>query len=652
MPDPAGTQADPCNRHEQHDEQCAKQLDAGEIAGLAYAKTGRTQTKGRSPRDQVKDDQQRHHQHRGDHCEQYADDDSEYDDHAPQRTPGSGHCSRLLPLNDTHVIRTMKQSTVPSGYHVEEFTEEERAVLGRFFTELDGPVYAVVNLPEVVKGALFARYSRSPKSVRRLFLDEFLGDADVGIQAIADRLEPGDPIVNLQRAEDLFDRVFTQYGDDSVAQLGGAHIACEQASNLLTKVLEWGRLASYLEQSTRYIFYDQKLGSRYRYHVPAELIGTRLEAEYSATMDWLFDTYSSLVARAVPYYETLFPQRESDPNFVYRATIRAKACDDLRGLLPASTASNLGIFASGQAYEMLLMRMRAHPLEEARAYSDLMLTELRKVIPSFLKRVDVPDRGVAWSDYLASVAADLNSRAAEVGLDPQPRDQVTLVEWDPEAETKVAAAALYGVSDLPDDQLLDYVRSLPANEVRKLIDLAVGERGNRRHKPGRAFERAFYRFDVLSDYGVFRDLQRHRMLTLEWQRLSPTHGFTTPDSIADIGAMDVWMEAMERTAQLHERVASEHGLDVAQYAIPFAYRVRYYLHINAREAFHFIELRSQRPGHPDYRSVAQAMHRLIGEVAGHRTIADAMSYVDHEQYDLARLEAERRSAAKQAALEV
>ena len=540
-------------------------------------------------------------------------------------------------------------SLAPPGYHVETFTEDERAVLGRFFTDLDGPVYAVVNLPEVVKGALFARYSRSPKSVRRLFLDEFLADADAGIEAIAHGLDGVDPIVDLQRAESLYDRVFNQYGDDSVAQLGGAHVACEQASNLLTKVLEWGRLAAYLEQSTRYIFYDQKLGSRYRYHVPTELLGTPLEGEYIATMDWLFDAYSSLVARAVPYYETLYPKQEGDPNFVWRSTIRAKACDDLRGLLPASTVSNLGIFGTGQAYEMLLMRMRAHPLQEARSYSELLLTELRKVIPSFLKRVDVPDRGGAWSDYLASVAADLDERAAAIGLSPEPRDEVTLVEWDPDAEIKVAAAALYAVSDLPDDQLLDYVRTLPVDEQRALIESTIGNRTNRRHKPGRAIERTSYRFDVLSDYGVFRDLQRHRMLTLEWQRLTPTHGFVTPDSIADIGAEAPWQEAMDRTAALHHRVAAAHGPDVAQYVMPFAYRVRYYLHMNAREAFHFIELRSQQAGHPDYRRVAQQMHRLIGEVAGHRLIADGMRYVDHADYDLARLESERRTAAKQAA---
>ena len=157
-------------------------------------------------------------------------------------------------------------------------------MLGRFFTELDGPVYAVVNLPEVVKGALFARYSRSPKSVRRLFLDEFVADADAGLEAIAGQLDSADPIVDLQRAERLYDRVFTQYGDDSVAQLGAAHIACEQASNLLTKILEWGRLGSYLEESTRYIFYDRKLGARYRYHIPTELAGSTLGDDYAVAL--------------------------------------------------------------------------------------------------------------------------------------------------------------------------------------------------------------------------------------------------------------------------------------------------------------------------------------------------------------------------------
>jgi thymidylate synthase ThyX len=540
-------------------------------------------------------------------------------------------------------------SPLPPGYHVEVFTDEERELLGRFFTNIDEPVFGIINLPEVVKGALFARYSRSPNSIRRLFLDEFVSEPDLGVRTIAGALDE-DPTVGLDKARGLYNRVFTQFGDDSVAQLGGAHIACEQASNVLTKVLEWGRLASYLEQSTRYIFYDRKLGDRYRYYVPGELLGSALEADFRSTMNALFDTYSTLIGRAVPYYESLHPKQDTDSMGVWRSTIRAKACDDLRGMLPAATTSNVGIFGSGQAYEMLLMRMRAHPLAEVRGYSDLMLTELRKMIPSFLTRVDVPDRGGAWSDYLASVASDLESRAGGLDLEPQGRPEVTLVEWDPDGEAKVAAAALYAVSDLPDDQLLDYVLALPAEDRSHLIRDAVGSRGNRRHKPGRAMERTSYRFDVLSDYGIFRDLQRHRMLTIEWQRLSTDHGYITPDAIADIGATTAWDEAMERTAALSDRIAAAHGPVVAQYAVPFAYRIRYYIQMNAREAFHLLELRSQASGHPGYRRVAQEMHRLIGDEAGHRVIADAMRYVDHNDYDLARLEEERRLAAKRAAL--
>ena len=335
-------------------------------------------------------------------------------------------------------------------YFEEPFTDDEKAVLSRFFTNTDGPVYALVNLPEVVKGALFARYSRSPKSVRRLFLDEFVSEPDLGIQAIADQTL--DPTVGVERAEKLYERVFSEYGDDSVAQLGAAHLACEQSSNVLTKILERGRLASYLEQSTRYIFYDQKLGADYRYFVPQEVTDAGVAARFSEAMDGLFDTYSDLVKVLVPYYQRLYPKSSEDSNFVYRSTIRAKACDTSRGLLPAATISNVGVFASGQAYEALLLRMRSHPLAEARDYSGLMLEELRKVIPAFLRRVDVPDRGGVWSEYLAGVKRFSEETSRTFGETPASQPEVTLLDWDEEAETKIVAAGLYAQSDLPDEQ--------------------------------------------------------------------------------------------------------------------------------------------------------------------------------------------------------
>ncbi|HEX2421267.1 MAG TPA: FAD-dependent thymidylate synthase, partial [Acidimicrobiia bacterium] len=330
------------------------------------------------------------------------------------------------------------------GYFEEPFTAAEIAVLKRFFTNVDQPVFALINLPEVVKGALFARYSRSAKSVRRLFLDEFVADGEAGVAAIAAGLAVGqddDPLIDHKRAEGLYRRVFFEYGDDSVAQLGGVHLACEQASNILTKVLEWGRLASYLEQSTRYIAYDAPLGDRYRYFVPEEIGQSSLAPRYRSFMEETFDTYRAMVGQMTSYFQERFPRQAEDSLGVWNATIRAKACDTIRGLLPASTLSNVGIYGSGQAYEMALIRMAAHPLTEVRTYGAMMLTELRKVIPSFLTRVDLPDRGGAWSRYLASTRTALEHLAPEgrvtepVEADPS----VTLTDWDPDAESKLVA---------------------------------------------------------------------------------------------------------------------------------------------------------------------------------------------------------------------
>src|SRR2546425_3249805 len=286
---------------------------------------------------------------------------------------------------------------------VESFTAEERAALSPYVTNLDGPVFALTNLPEVVKGALFARYSRSPKSLRRLLLDEFMGTGALVSSVGA--------VFDTTRAEQLYERVFFEYGDDSVAQLGGVHLACEGASNILTKVLEWGRLMAYLEQSTRYIPYDDQPGGRYRYHVPQELAGP-LRERYVATLDRVFETYRTWLPRLRDSFAARFPRAQGDSEQVYRMSIRAKALDTLRGLLPAATTSNVGIFATGQAYEQLLLRMRAHPLQEVRTYADLMLSELRKVIPAFLTRVDRGDRGVVWSEYLAATREEMRAVAA------------------------------------------------------------------------------------------------------------------------------------------------------------------------------------------------------------------------------------------------
>src|SRR4051812_451370 len=428
-------------------------------------------------------------------------------------------------------------------YAPEQFTEDEAATLRPYFTNLDGPVFALINLPEVVKGALFARYSRSDKSLRRLFLDEFVGDLDLTGDLTVDAT------VGLRRAEELYERVFFEYGDDSVAQLGGVHLACEQASNLLTKVLEWGRLMSYLEQSTRYIPYDSRINGRYRYARPSEVCESPLGMRYVADLDGLFDTYHALLPDMMDWARERYPKEPHDSDFVYKQTIKAKACDAVRGILPAATLSNVGIYGTGQGYEALLLRMRAHPLPEARSYAAMMLEELRKVIPSFLTRVDREARGVAWSAYLAETRHGTRDLVERIfaGERAEPRPAVTLTDFDPEAEDKLLAAICYPQTHLPEDQVLAKVRTLAADDRAALLRAYVGERRNRRHKPGRAFERVDYRFDIVADYGAFRDLQRHRMLTIEWQPLSTRHGYEIPEAVEEAGLRDPFDEAMERS---------------------------------------------------------------------------------------------------------
>jgi thymidylate synthase ThyX len=537
-------------------------------------------------------------------------------------------------------------------YAAEEWTDDEADILRRYFTNLDGPVFALVNLPEVVKGALFARYSRSAKSLRRLFLDEFVGDLDVsGDHSI-------DATVGLERAEQLYDRVFYEYGDDSVAQLGGVHLACEQASNVLTKVLEWGRLMSYMEKSTRYVAYDSRLtNGRYRYYRDPEILESPLGARYVGDMDRLFDGYGELLPIMQSMFSVRFPKGPDDSDFAWRRSIRAKAFDALRGMLPAGATSNLGIYASGQAYEALLIRMRAHPMPEARAYAELILTELRKVIPSWVKRVDVDDRGVAHSQYLEQNVHAMEQLAASIfetdpplsrpapGGDPE----VTLVDWDPDGEVKIVASMLYPYTHLSESVIQDRVKRMSTEERLEVVRRYSGERTNRRHRPGRALERCDYRFDVISDYGAFRDLQRHRLLTVEWQDLTPAHGFTMPESVVAAGGEEMYTAAMDRSATLYELLRERFLPGQASYAVALAYRIRYAMQFNAREAMHLLELRTSPQGHPEYRKVCQQMHRLISETAGHGAIAALMGYVDLADYEhegLERLAGERRAAVR------
>jgi thymidylate synthase ThyX len=526
-------------------------------------------------------------------------------------------------------------------YPVERFTEEERAVLAPHFTNLDRPVFALVNLPETVKGALFARYSRYSGTVRRLYLEEFAADMPA----------EGRPFDGAEgeRAAKLYERVFLGYGDDSIAQVGGAHVACEWVSNVLTKVLQRGRLAAYLEQSTRYIPYDQPLpdeaGGGYRYYRDEEL-----GPEFGAAMDELFSIYSRSLQRVEEWAAERWPRGE-EPEGPWRRSIRAKALDLLRGLLPAATLSHVGIYASGQAYEQLLLRLMSSPLPEAREYGGMILRELQQVMPSFVSRVGRPDRGGEWISYLERRREATEGWVARLGLDRRGAGEdtpsVELVHVDG-SEEDLLAACLFESAATPETEIRARLDVLNRDERAALLADMVGERANRRHRPGRGFEALRYRFEIVSDYGAFRDLQRHRMLTCQWQRLGPDLGAGVPDEVREAGVGEEFERGLELSRTEYERLAAAGLREGAPYALSLAYRIRYVLDLNAREAMHLIELRSGREGHPAYRAVAQAMHERIAAV--HPAVAEAMRHVDESREPrLERILSEIRTQRKRAA---
>jgi thymidylate synthase ThyX len=526
-------------------------------------------------------------------------------------------------------------------YPVETFTAAERERLAPHFTNLDRPVFALVNLPETVKGALFARYSRYPGTLRRLFLDEF-----------ADGLPPGPLAAGWdgaegERAAQLYERIFLGYGDDSVAQLGGAHVACEWVSNVLTKVLQRPRPAAYLEQSTRYIAYDAPMpGGGYRYYRDDEL-----GPEYAAAMDDLFELYSTSLPRVSAWAADRFPRADGEPEAAHARAIKAKALDLLRGLLPAASLSHMGIFATGQTYEQLILHLLGHPLPEARAYGRMILDEIKAVMPSFVARVERPERGGEWVGYLQGREEAARRWAGNLGLDreeePDARPSVRLLRVEG-TEEQLLAALLFEAAAVSEAQTLAAVDQLSAEQRRALLEDLVGRRENRRHRPGRGFEALRYRFEIVSDYGAFRDLQRHRMLTCQWQPLSPHLGAGVPEEVDLAGCGDDYRRALEVSRAEYERLVDADLARSAPYALCLGYRIRYVLDLNAREAMQLVELRSGREGHPTYRAVAHEMHAQIAAV--HPAVAGAMSHVDREtEPRLERILSEMRTESRRAA---
>jgi thymidylate synthase ThyX len=518
-------------------------------------------------------------------------------------------------------------------------------LLGKIVTDAKGQVYAFTNeASPLFAAAAMARLSRRGSDLREIFLDEFALTGEDG-------------------AEGLIDRVVTGYGDDSVQQLITVATVVEDASNLLTKKIEWSRLASYLEQSTRYIYFDQKnAAGEYKYFTPRNLPGgddpNGLAAKYRKALDQVFDLYSEMVRGVTEYVQKKNPapevpttgERAGDKTelMAWRGATRAQACDAVRPVLPAATKSTVGIVASSQAMEAMIRRLLADPLEESNETGRALLRESRKVIGAFLKRADLPERGLAWVMYLQESKHALKEFVKK-NIAKESEDfsrEVRLVDVSMKDELDLVPGMLFETSELSEEELRQQIASWPTERKEEAFNLYIGSRMNRRHKPGRALEEMHYKWEIVADYGTFRDLQRHRIVDAwEWQNLTTKYGYEVPELIVEAGFEKQFRECFAISEKLWRSMMDAGFEEEAQYATLFGHKLRYHFMINAREAFHLLELRTSPQGHPGYRKICQEMHRLLSGV--HPRLGAAMKFVNTGgDPALTRLEAERATQLK------
>ena len=539
-----------------------------------------------------------------------------------------------------------------SNVFLDSFTEEEKSILKIHFSNVDGQVFAITTPRQVDRGALMSRYSRTDKTMRRVFLDEFAR--------------------NPNRGEGFYRRVLLEYGDDSVAELGEAQVAVEGISNIAAKKIEDRRVGlSYLEKSSRYVSFNQKIGGYYRYAREDRIMSSSHADRYVEACDHSFDTYS----KSIQPLQTFLKEREPIEHFsffdslsqkevpfgslredkdteaarrVYNMSIKAKALDILRGLLPASAMTNIGITGNGRAFEYLLTLMYGSKLKEIRSIASQLFDELNSLIPSFIRRAN-DKYGQALQEYTSKTRSAIDD-LAKFHLSGIPSEEepelVRLIDYkdNSEAEVNVISAILYEHAQGQSlHRIANYVKSMPIEERNRVIRTYTEFRTSRRHRPGRAFEMIDYTFELFTNFGIFRDLHRHRILTLERQLLSTRHGYDLPPEMVDSGLDKDFRDCMYLSKHAYEEIAKTMP-EEAQYVVNFAYRYPYFVKMNLREACHMVELRTAPQGHPDYRIVCQKIYNEIMRV--HPQLAQGIKFVDMNRYQLERFDAEKKSEKK------
>ena len=485
-----------------------------------------------------------------------------------------------------------------------EVEKEDELILKNHVTNVDKNIYAIFNLPPEVVAVLFAYYSRSPNTFRKNLLKLIKDkELDVGELTKAYRQKEGlDYSKAKEKAMEFHRKWVVGYGHGSVAEHANASVSMEEVSILATKVIEDCRLAAFTEKSTRYQVFD-----RDSYYKPKKLLASEFKGLYEETCNHLMDTYTELYPQMLDWVKKNYPKPEAMAEKLYESKAHAKACDIVRYLLPASTLTNLGMTVNARELAHAIRKWLSHPLEELQEVGEQTKQEVKKLVPSLLDHAEFNEYISETDKRLDEVARQAYKKAS--GEEP---NGVKLVAYDKDAVEKVAAALLYAHSRQPYAEVLQDCKEAFEMHIEALFKEALEKMG-RHDAPLRELEHANYTFDIVVDYGAFRDIQRHRICTQTNQDLGVELGFETPEELVKAGFEKEFKDCMEKAREAYHRIKARYPKE-AQYVVPLAYRKRVLLTCNFRELFHFIKLRSGPQGHLSYRKIAVQCFEEIEKV--------------------------------------
>ncbi len=536
----------------------------------------------------------------------------------------------------------------------DELTDREKVLLAPYLTDVEAKVFSLKNLNPEVIGAALARYSRAPTGFKETVAREFLNP---------------DGTPNDVKGSEMIDRVVNKFGDESVAELAVAPLCIEEISNLMTKIIEDCRIGgSPIEESTRYVLYDQQREGRWRYVCPSNIRASGLKGSYTQTMDFIFETYASMVEPMQELFRKRLPVEKfkievgrnggtqkaglndlEDDNerrahrIAYGFTIRSAACDVIRCILPAATQANLGLVGNGRFFSGLISKLLSQDLNEAQDLAGKIKEALDSQIPTFIKRAAKRDYRIQIDRAMRNLCDDLFQGVA---IDSSP-EVVLLEDKDEDYSIHLLASMIFPYVQHPSEQIRRIVRALPEDKRREIFTVYIGDRQSKRDRPGRALEYGYpINFDIVAGFAEYRDLQRHRMLTQQRQDMGVLLGYSIPEEIQEIGMGEVAQECFERAESLYHDLIRAGMRAEAQYVSLFNHFIRWNMGMNLRELGHFTELRTQQAGHPKYRRVCQTMSKLY--LKRHPEMAPVLKYVDHNDYDqgITRAEQEARTARK------